>query len=154
MVHIHTYVNNTAAQGWSNRGSFSTTSSVGPMMRELALEARLQHIHASVGRVPGEDNKMADAGLCITHLQDHKFLSHFRSHFPHNKPWRLIPLPSDYKRQLTPMLINKQSPRVSRPTSSRKTLLSGANGGVSASGSKSPQTSKTLRTPFPSSKFC
>ena len=33
LAHIHMYFNNTAAQGWANRGSFSTASSVGPMLR-------------------------------------------------------------------------------------------------------------------------
>ena len=153
LAHIHTYVNNTAEQGLANRGNVSTASSIGPMLRELALAARRQHIHVSVGRIPGKDNKMAESVPRLTHLPYRKFISHFRSHFPQNKPWRLLPLPSDYKRQLTTMLLNKQSPRVSRPPSSIKTLLPGANGGASAAGCKSPQTSKTLRTPFPFSIF-
>ena len=61
LAHIHTYVNNTVALGWANRGSVSTAYSVGPILRELCLAARRQHIHASVGCVMGEDNKMADA---------------------------------------------------------------------------------------------
>ena len=28
LAHIHTYINNTAAQGWANKSSFSTASSV------------------------------------------------------------------------------------------------------------------------------
>ena len=70
LEHIHTYVDNMSAQGWANRGSVSTASSVVPMLRELALAARRQHIHASVGRVLGEDNEMADAALRLTHLPD------------------------------------------------------------------------------------
>ena len=93
LAHIHTYVDNTAAQGRANRGSVSTYSSVGPMLRELALAARRQHIHASVGRIPGKDNKMAESAPRLTHLPYRKFISHFRSHFPQNKPWRLLPLP-------------------------------------------------------------
>ena len=71
---------------------------------------------------------MVDAASRLTHLLDRQFFSHFRSHFPQNKPWRLLPLPSDYKRQLTTILINKQSPRVSQPPSSIKTPPPGANG--------------------------
>ena len=70
LAHIHTYVNNTAAQGWSNMDSFSTASSVGPILRELSLAATWKHIHASVGCVPREDNKMVDAALRLTHLPD------------------------------------------------------------------------------------
>ena len=82
LAHIHTYINNTAAQGWDNRGSVSIASSVGTILWELSLVDRRQHIHASVVRVPGEDNKMADAASRITHLPDRKFLSHFCTHFP------------------------------------------------------------------------
>ena len=82
LAHIHTYVNNTAAQGWDNRGSFSTASSVGPILLELNLVDRRQHIHASVGRVPGEDNKMTDAASRLTHLPDRKFISHLLTHLP------------------------------------------------------------------------
>ena len=93
LVHIHTYINNTVAQGWSNRGSVRTASSVGPILRELYSEARPQHIHASVGRILGEDNKMEDAVSWITHLPDWQFLSNSRKHFPQSKTWRLLPLP-------------------------------------------------------------
>ena len=48
LVHIHTYVENTAAQGWANRGGIRTASAVGPILRYIALLARRQNIHASV----------------------------------------------------------------------------------------------------------
>ena len=138
LTHIHTYVDNTTAHGWANRGSVSTTYSVGPILWELALVKRRQHIHVFIGRVPGEDNKMEDAASRLTHLTDRKFISHFRSHFPQSKPCCLLPLPSDYKHQLTKMLFNRQLPRVSQPPYSRKTLPPGANGGASAAGCKYP----------------
>ena len=109
LSHIHTYINNTASQGWSHRGIVSTSSSVGPILWELSLVNRRQHIHTSVGRVPGEDNKMVDAALQITHLPDRKFLSHLRKNFPQSKPWRLLPLLSASRQNLTTMLHNKQS---------------------------------------------
>ena len=115
LAHIHMYVNKTVAQGWANRGSVSTASSVGPILRELSLAARRQHIHDSVGRVLGEDNNMADAASRITHLLDRQFISPFRTHFPNSKPWRLIYLTSGYKRKLTTMLRNKKPPRGSMP---------------------------------------
>ena len=82
LEHIHTYINNMAAQGWANRVSVRTSSSVGPILWELSLAARRQNIHASVGCVPIEDNKMADAASQLTHLPDRQFLSHFYTHFP------------------------------------------------------------------------
>ena len=107
LAHIHIYVDNRVAQGWSNRVSVGIASFVGPILMGLDLAARRQHIHASVGRVPREENKMADSVSRLTHLSDRKFLSHFRSHFLHSKPWHLPPLSSNYKRQLTTMLLNK-----------------------------------------------
>ena len=57
LAHIHTYVDNMAAQGWANRGSARTASSVGPILREISLVERRQHIHASIGCVPGEKKR-------------------------------------------------------------------------------------------------
>ena len=68
LAHIHAHINNTAAQRWANRGSASTTSSIRTTLWELYLAARRKHIYASIGRVPGEDNKMADAASWLTHL--------------------------------------------------------------------------------------
>ena len=96
---------------------------------------------------------MADDASHLTHLPYLKFISHFRTHFPHINPWVLPPLPYGYKHQLTTMLHNKQSPRGSLQPSSRKTPPPGANGGALTAGYKSPPTSRTLRTLFPSSKF-
>ena len=132
LAHIHTYINNTAAQVWSNRDSVSTASSIGPILWDLSLVDMRQHIHNSVVCVPVEDNKMADAASWLTHLLDRKFISHFHTHFPQSKPWRLLPLKSTCKKQLTTMLHNKQSPR-----GSKKMPPPGANGGASTSVCKS-----------------
>ena len=153
LAHIHMYINNTASHVWANRGSFRTASSVGPIPWELFLVDRRQHILTSVGRVSGEDNKMADAASRLTHLTDRKFISHFRTHFQKSKSWRLLPLPSVCRRNLNTMMYNKQSPRVSPQTSSVKTPPPGTNGGTSAAGCKSPPTSKKFKTPFLSSIF-
>ena len=96
---------------------------------------------------------MADAVSRLTHLLDRKFIYHFCTHFPQSKNWRLLPLLSGCKQQLTTVLHNKQSLRGSLQPSSIQTQPPGTNGIASASGFKSPLTSNTLRTPFPSSKF-
>ena len=77
LAHIHTYVDNTAAQGWDNLGSVNTASAVGPILQEIALAVRCQKIHAYVGCITGEKKKMVDAMSRLTHLTDHKSLSHF-----------------------------------------------------------------------------
>ena len=107
LAQIHMYVNNTASQGWANKGSVSTATSIGPILQELSLAARRQHIHASVGRIPGEENKMADAVSRLTHLLDLKFLSQFRTHFPQSNPWHLLLLPFRCKQQLTTVMQKK-----------------------------------------------
>ena len=61
LLYIHNYFINTAVQGWANRGSVIMASSVGPILQEIALTARRQHIHSSAGNVPGEENEVADA---------------------------------------------------------------------------------------------
>ena len=86
LVHIHNYVDNMAAQGWANRGSISTASAVGPILQDISLATRRQHIHAFDGSMPGEENKMADAASRLTHLPDRKFISHLRTHFLQSKP--------------------------------------------------------------------
>ena len=82
LAHIQKYINNTAAHGWSNRGSVRKVSSVGPILQELSLSDRRKHIHTSVGRVPREDKNMSEAASRLTHLPDSQFLSHFRTHLP------------------------------------------------------------------------
>ena len=54
--HIYTYVNNMAVQGCANQSRVSMASSVGTILQDIALVSRRQHIHASAGSVPGEEN--------------------------------------------------------------------------------------------------
>ena len=49
--HIHTYIDNTAAQGWNNQCSIIISSSVVPILRYIFFAARWKHIHACVRRV-------------------------------------------------------------------------------------------------------
>ena len=111
LAHIHKYVNNTTAQGWANRCSVSTASSVGTILWELSLVDRRKHIYASIGRVPRGGNNTADAALRLIHLPDRKFLSHFCTNFPQSKPCCMPPLISACRQKLTTMLDNKQSTR-------------------------------------------
>ena len=97
---------------------------------------------------------MADKASRLTHLLDWQFISHFLTHLPQSKPWRLPPLQSGYKQQLTTMMHNNQSPRGSLQLSSRKTQPPGDNGGASASGCKLPLTARTTRTTSLPPKFC
>ena len=153
LAHIHTYVDDTAAQGWSNQGSVSMASAVGPILREIALSVRLQRNHASVRRVPGEENNMADAALRLTHLPDRQFLSHFFSHFLQSNPWRLTPPAILFQASATKILHSKISPRASTLQYSRKTRPPRANDSASADDCTLPLTLKASNTQFPSSRF-
>ena len=96
---------------------------------------------------------MADAASRLIQLQDRKLLSHFLTHFPQSKPWRLPPLSSAYRRNRTTILHNKQSPRGSHIMSSINAPLPGTNGGNPEAGCKLSPNSKTFNTPFPFSIF-
>ena len=104
LAHTHTYFDNMAVYGWANRGSVSTALSIRPILWELSFLARQKHSHASICRTPGEDNNMTDAALRLTHLPDLKFIFHLRTHFSQSKSWRLPPLSSMCRWQLTNML--------------------------------------------------
>ena len=68
LAHIPTYVNDMEAQVWANQGSVSTASAVLTILKELALATRCHHIHASIGHLLVEENKMVDAASRLTHL--------------------------------------------------------------------------------------
>ena len=96
---------------------------------------------------------MVDAASRLTHLPDRKFLSHFRTNFQKSKPWRLITLPSAYRRHLTTMINNKESPIFYLQPCSRSKPQPGANGSASAAVWKSRLVLKALNNQFLSSRF-
>ena len=82
LSHIRTVVDNTAEQGWANRGSVKYLSVVGIIFQEIALLNHQWYLYTSIGRVQGEDSKMADATSRLTNLSDRLFLRHFNLTFP------------------------------------------------------------------------
>ena len=63
LEHISTRVDNTAAEIWARRGSVSTATAIGPLLREAAWITRQSKIHASIKRIPGVENIEADAAF-------------------------------------------------------------------------------------------
>ena len=61
LAHIPIAVDNTAAQGWSNRWSFSSETAVGPILWDLALLKLTHKIYSSVYCISGTNNKMANS---------------------------------------------------------------------------------------------
>ena len=49
---------------------------------------------------------MADVASRLTHLSDRQFLSQCHTHFPQSKPWRLLPLTSGCKHQITAVIVS------------------------------------------------
>ena len=82
LSHIRTVVDNTAEQGWANRGSVKSLSVVGRIFQEIALLTHQWHLYTSIGRVRGKDIKMADATSRLTNLSDRLFLRHFNLNIP------------------------------------------------------------------------
>ena len=62
------------------------------------------HIHASVKRITGINNKEEDSASRLTHLTFQNFLQHFQSILPQILPWMLCLLPCVARRRLRTML--------------------------------------------------
>ena len=54
---IHTIVDNMAAEGWARRGRVNSSTAVGTLLQEAACIMRQAHIHRSVEKITGLDNK-------------------------------------------------------------------------------------------------
>ena len=61
LEHISTGVENTAAESWARRGSVSSATAIGSLLREAAWITLQAKIHASIKRIPGVENIEADA---------------------------------------------------------------------------------------------
>ena len=132
LEHIATGVDNTVTESWDQRGSFSTITTIGPLLREAAWVTYQASIHASITRIPGVKNIEADAHSGLTHLPVPAFLKSFNTFFPHLMPWRLSFLTSGVTRRLHNKLITKQSTKASPLTNYARTTQCVKNGIPSA----------------------
>ena len=71
LEHITTGVDNTAVYIWDRWGSVSTTTAIGPLLRETAWIMRQAKIHASNYRIPGVETIEAEVASRVTHLPVH-----------------------------------------------------------------------------------
>ena len=146
-------MNNTAVQGWSNRGSFRLPMAVGTILKDLVLMTRNYHIYSYVQKIKGTDNTTPDAASRLTHLSDRMFLKHLAINFLQKNPWRMLTLPSGCRRRLDFMMHRKRCRMYSQPPFTRKTLMPGANGANSAYIWESQTTSKVSGIPSLSSIY-
>ena len=77
LEHIAAGVENTATESWASRGSFSTATAIGPLLREATWITYQAKIHASINRIPGVENIEVDAASRLTLLRVHTFLQSF-----------------------------------------------------------------------------
>ena len=124
---------------------------MGSIIRDISLLRCHWQIYDSTGRVKGEDKNMADAASSLNHLSDWLFFHHFNLTFPPKNPWRLTPLPSGFKPQLTSILYNKRSLKDFHPHYSKKTPPPGSNGANFSVGSKSNSNYRKYPIPYTSS---
>ena len=104
---IWTASDNTANVYWLRKGSTTTT---GPPAHLLRIQAHHQRYHRYVplhDYIPGPANEMADLCSRAWHLTDSQLLSHFNSHYPQTKCWRVCQPNSDTLSALTSALLRK-----------------------------------------------
>ena len=79
---IATGVDNTAAEIWAQRGSVSTATAIGPLLRKATWITRQAKIHASITSIPGVENIEANAASRLIHLLVPEFLKSCNTSFP------------------------------------------------------------------------
>ena len=146
LEHIETGVDNKSAEIWAQRGSVSTTTAIGPLLREAAWITRQAKIHAYITHIPIVENIEADSASRLNHLPVPTFIKYFNTYFPQSTPWRLSLLPSGVKPRIHTMLLTKQSPKDPPISDCAKTIHHGDNGTPSAHGYASQHTYKASRT--------
>ena len=105
-------VGNTEAEGWKNWGSVSTNKAVGPLLNEIYILNWHLHVHSFICHTSKEENFMAGSNSRLIHLLESTLLANLCFHFPHTTLWRLIPLPSKCRQNLTSMMHAKKYPKV------------------------------------------
>ena len=151
--HISTKVDKTESEGWANRGSFSSSTSGGPLFRKIIWINRQTITHLSVSRISGADNKEADAASRLTHIPVPSFLNHFNCSCMQPKHWRLRLFPSSVKHRLCKMMHTKWSPQESPIPRSVKTAQHWYIGNNYAPSCVSPHTSKESMIQYVSWKY-
>jgi hypothetical protein len=83
---------NTAALSRETRGSTSVNEPASYLCRLSSIHQRAYRYRLWLAYIPGPANVMADCLSRRWDLDDIAILSHFATHFPQAKPWRLCPL--------------------------------------------------------------
>ena len=149
---IHTSTDNTCALSWQHRGSTSTDGTPAYLLRLQALHQRFHRYVPLHSYLPGPLNKMADDASRLWHLSDAQILTHFETHYPQERTWKLCPPPPAMLSAVTSALRRKRPDPESFLTEPEQPTPIGTSGIPSATASTWIQQSKTLRTQSPCSK--
>ena len=85
----HTGTDNTPALSWQQRGSISTNTTPAYLLRLQALHQRHHRYIKTHSYLPGRLNAMADDASRMWSLTDHELLTHFNSHYPQPRSWKI-----------------------------------------------------------------
>ena len=75
-------IDDTAAQGWTNRGSVRSSAVVVSILSNLVILTLYKIMYTSTRQVKGWDNNMVNSVSQLIHLSDQNFLHHFILSFP------------------------------------------------------------------------
>ena len=93
-----------------SRASKGAVSSDGPASFLCGLACQHQREHRYCHQafyLPGPSNVMADDASRLQHLSNDAFLAHFEQHYPQERPWQLLQLPSGPNSSLTSALLSR-----------------------------------------------
>ena len=142
LENISTRVENMVAQVWANQGSFISSTSFGPLLRETAWIGRKTKTHFSVSLIVRTDNKEAYTASYLTHIPVSFFLRHSNSYFPQPNTWQLYLFPSSVNHHVCTMLYTKRPIHGCPLPLSEGTTRRFNSGKPIANGCASPPTSK------------
>ena len=151
--HIQTFIEKTEAQEWTICGRIIIAFTIRPLFQDISMITWHQHIQSYFYSVVQEDNNMAYYTSRITQLSDCHFLHHFQTPFLQIKHMCLLPILCSSKKNLTPMLHTKTSPRVSVLWYFTRTPLPGTSRKSSLDCFLSQMTSNSSSNPSLSSKY-
>ena len=153
LYHIAKGVEKTAAEIWARRGSVSTATAIGPLLREAEWITLQANIHAYINRIPGVENIETYAASRLTHLLVHTFIQSFNTSFPHPTPWRLSLLAYRVTPRLHTMKLTKKSSKASPLLDYAKTTRRGNSATTSAHVCASQPISEASGTRYTSYKY-
>ena len=153
LEHISPKLDNTATESWVIRGSVSSATAVGPLLRETVWICRQKQTHALVARIVVVGNLKADAVTILTHLTVAEFNCQFNNKYPQKEPWRLRLLLCAEKHRILTNMHTKQLPLDCLIPPCGKIPPPIFNGRHSAYGCAFQKILQKLRNQYPSSIF-